>query len=52
LRSGKSRKSQLSQLGEEATFKPMLKHYIGVTQLLVTVAAASIAFGGNNQNAQ
>jgi len=27
----------------------MLKHYIGVTQLLVTVAAASIAFGGNNQ---
>jgi hypothetical protein len=32
-----------------ATFEPMLKHYIGVTQLLVTVAAASIAFGGNNQ---
>jgi hypothetical protein len=31
------------------TFEPMLKHYIGVTQLLVTVAAASIAFGGNNQ---
>jgi hypothetical protein len=30
-----------------ATFEPMLKHYIGVTQLLVTVAAASIAFGGN-----
>ena len=25
----------------------MLKHYIGVTQLLVTVAAASIAFGGD-----
>ena len=32
-----------------ATFEPLLKHYIGVTQLLVTVAAASIAFGGNNQ---
>lgn len=31
-----------------ATFEPMLKHYVGVTQLLVTVAAASIAFGGNN----
>lgn len=30
-----------------ATFEPLLKHYIGVTQLLVTVAAASIAFGGN-----
>jgi hypothetical protein len=34
---------------QTATFEPMLKHYIGVTQLLVTVAAASIAFGGNNQ---
>lgn len=31
-----------------ATFEPMLKHYIGVTQLLVTIAAASIAFGGSN----
>jgi hypothetical protein len=31
---------------ETATFEPMLKHYIGVTQLLVTIAAASIAFGG------
>lgn len=35
---------------EKATFEPMLRHYIGVTQLLVTVAAASIAFGGNNQS--
>jgi len=26
----------------------MLKHYIGVTQLLVTVAAASIAFGNSS----
>jgi hypothetical protein len=25
----------------------MLKHYIGVTQLIVTVSAASIAFGGD-----
>jgi len=33
-----------------ATFEPFLKHYIGVTQLLVTVAAASIAFGGNSQS--
>lgn len=32
-----------------ATFEPFLKHYIGVTQLLVTVAAASIAFGGYSQ---
>lgn len=29
------------------TFEPMLKHYIGVTQLLITVAAASIALGGD-----
>src|SRR6202142_68550 len=35
---------------EKATFEPMLKHYIGVTQMLVTVAAASIAFGGSNGN--
>jgi hypothetical protein len=35
---------------ETATFEPMLKNYVGVTQLLVTVAAASIAFGGSNQN--
>ncbi len=33
---------------ETATFEPMLKHYIGVTQLLVTIAAASIAFGGGS----
>jgi hypothetical protein len=33
---------------ETGTFEPMLKHYIGVTQLLVTIAAASIAFGGSN----
>jgi hypothetical protein len=33
-----------------ATFEPLLKHYIGVTQLLVTVAAASIAFGGSSQS--
>jgi hypothetical protein len=31
---------------DTATFEPMLKHYIGVMQLLVTVAAASLAFGG------
>ncbi len=31
---------------ETATFELMLKHYIGVMQLLVTVAAASLAFGG------
>lgn len=38
----------LPKSAETATFKPFLKHYIGVTQLLVTVAAASIAFGGSN----
>jgi hypothetical protein len=35
---------------ETATFEPMLKHYIGVTQLLVTIAASSIAFGGGGGN--
>jgi hypothetical protein len=30
-----------------ATFLPFLDHYIGVTKLMVTVAAASIAFGGD-----
>jgi hypothetical protein len=29
------------------TFAPFLQHYIDVTKLLITVAAASIAFGGN-----
>jgi hypothetical protein len=38
----------LPRSAESATFEPLLKHYIGVTQLLVTVAAASIAFGGTN----
>lgn len=42
---GQGRKLPLS--AANATFEPMLKHYIGVTQLLVTVAAASIAFGGD-----
>ncbi len=40
----------LPKAAETATFEPMLKHYIGVTQLLVTIAAASIAFGGGNGN--
>jgi hypothetical protein len=35
---------------QTATFEPLLKHYIGVTQLLITVAAASIAFGANSQS--
>jgi hypothetical protein len=38
----------LPKSAETATFEPFLKHYIGVTQLLVTVAAASIAFGGGS----
>lgn len=38
----------LPRSAETATFEPLLKHYIGVTQLLVTVAAASIAFGGSH----
>src|ERR1700733_15553500 len=41
----------LPKAAETATFEPMLKHYIGVTQLLVTIAAASIAFGGGSNQA-
>jgi hypothetical protein len=33
---------------KSAVFEPTLKHYLEVTQLLVTVAAASIAFGGDH----
>ena len=35
---------------KSATFEPLLKHYIGVTQLVFTVSAASIAFGGTQGN--
>jgi hypothetical protein len=35
---------------QQGTFEPLLKHYIGVAQLVFTVAAGSIALGGpNNQ---
>jgi hypothetical protein len=37
-----------SKSAETSTFEPVLKAYIGVTKLLVTVAAASIAFGSSN----
>ena len=40
-------KRKFPMAAKTATFEPMLKHYIGVTQLLVTVAGASIAFGGD-----
>jgi len=29
----------------EGTFEPLLQHYIGVTKVLITLAAASITFG-------
>jgi len=38
----------LPKSAKDATFEPMLRNYLGVVQLLVTVAAASIAFGNNN----
>lgn len=34
------------------TFEPMLAHYVGVTKLLITVAAASVAFGANANYAE
>ena len=45
----KLRNRTLPASAEKGTFEPLLKHYIGVTQLLITVAAASIAFGANTQ---
>jgi hypothetical protein len=42
-----SRKLPLS--AKTATFEPFLKHYISVTQLIFTVAAATIAFGGKDR---
>jgi hypothetical protein len=45
----RERNRVLPKAAETASFEPMLKHYIGVTQLLVTIAAASIAFGGSSQ---
>jgi hypothetical protein len=46
----KSENRKFPESAKTGTFEPMLRHYIGVTQLLVTVAAASIALGGNNQS--
>jgi hypothetical protein len=37
----------LPAAAKNTTFEPMLKNYLTTTQLLVTVAAASIAFGVN-----
>jgi hypothetical protein len=44
------RAAKYPKSAENGTFEPILKSYVGVTQLLVTVAAASIAFGGTNQH--
>lgn len=38
---------ELPASAEKGTFEPLLKHYISVTRLLITVAAASITFGAN-----
>jgi hypothetical protein len=38
---------KLPASAENGTFAPLLGHYIDVVKLLVTVAAASIAFGGD-----
>ena len=41
------RTRRLPKSASSATFEPLLKHYITVTQLVFTVAAAAIAFGAN-----
>jgi hypothetical protein len=33
------------------TFAPLVKSYIGITEILITVSAASIAFGGGHDQA-
>ncbi len=38
---------ELPVSAEDGTFSEHLKHYITVSQILITVSAASIAFGGN-----
>jgi hypothetical protein len=38
----------LPKAAETGTFEPMLKHYLTVMQLIVTVAVASIAFGNGS----
>lgn len=47
---GGGRKLPLS--ASTGTFAPFVGHYIGVAQLLITLAAASIAFGGSNPAAR
>ena len=37
---------KLPLAAEKSTFAPLLTNYLDVTKLLITVAAASIAFGG------
>lgn len=44
------RELPLAAMREESTFAPLLENYIGVAKLLITVAAASIAFGGNQNS--
>jgi hypothetical protein len=38
---------ELPLAAANSTFEPLLRNYIDVTKLLITVAAASIAFGGS-----
>jgi hypothetical protein len=42
----KNTSKKLPQASGEATFEPLLKQYIVMAQFLVTIAAASISFGG------
>ncbi len=44
-----TRSRKLPKSASTATFEPLLKHYISVMQLVFTVAAAAIAFGGNTK---
>lgn len=48
----RGRDRELPISASSASFEPMLTHYVGVTKLLITVAAASVAFGGNANNSE
>jgi hypothetical protein len=48
----KSKSRELPVSAGSSTFEPMLAHYVGVTKLLIAVAAASVSFGANANNAE
>jgi hypothetical protein len=44
------KKLPIAAMEKASTFAPLLEGYIGVAKLIITLAAASIAFGGNQNS--